>query len=322
MLLKRVKVIGFLLLTGLACVVAQAASLSRSGIPTGSNWYLHANLELMQSSAVGLSLMHGTVAEALAEIEGELGIAIGDEIQGITLFGASLPVNGNAPRDGAVILHGAASAPTRAAVLAALQRKGAQLSSLDSAGLAYYRVADGDASMSYTDDQGQVRGVSWGNREALYFSFGARQTLLTHNMNTMQDFLDAGGILGGFENLDADALVVLQADRALLQDGANTATESAGDLDPSVLMNVDALALVIAEAPGGMQVSAQLTASSPENAANVRNIVEGLIALKAMEESDSALGEILRQVRFESNGALLHMQVPLRVDQIEVLRNL
>jgi hypothetical protein len=266
--------------------------------------------------------MHGTVAEAMAEIEGELGIAISDQIQGITLFGASLPVDGNAPRDGAVILHGAASAPTRDAVLATLQRKGAQLSTLDSGGLAYYRVADGDASMSFTDDQGQVRGVSWGNREALYFSFGASQTLLTHNMDTMQDFLDAGGFLGAYENLGEDALVVLQADRTILQDGANTATESAGDLGSLALTNVDALALVIAEAPGGMQVSAELTANSPENAANVRSIVEGLIALKAMEESDSALGEILRQVRFESDGALLHMQVPLRVDQIELLRNL
>ena len=54
---------------------------------------------------------------------------------------------------------------------------------------------------------------------------------------------------------------------------------------------------------------------------SVRNIVEGLVALKALDDSDAVLGEILRQVRFESEGSELYMNVPVATDQIEALRN-
>ena len=319
---KRIHIFGLLLLTGFACVIAQAASLSRSDIPTGSNWYIHVNLEMIQNSEAGRRLMLETVDDALADIEEEMGVDIRHEIQGITLFGVSLPTHGNPEKDGAVILHGAVSAPTRDALMAALQRKGAEVSTLDSAGLTYYRIADGEGRLNYNDNQGQAQEYSWQNREALYFSFGASQTLVTHSMEMMQDFLDAGGLLGGFENVDTDALVVLQADRALVQGGANTTAEIGGDWDSSVLKNVDALALVIADDNGGLQISAQLTASSAEIADNVRNIVEGLVALKALDESDSALGTILRQVRFESDGSVLHMSVPLTAGQVDILRDL
>jgi hypothetical protein len=319
---NRIKILGALLITGLVCVIAQAAGISRTDIPTGSNWYVHVNLDLIQNSEAGRRLMLETVDDALDDIQEELDVDIRNEIQGITVFGVKLPVNGNAENDGAVILHGAISAQTQDALLSTLERKGAQISTLNSAGLAYYRVADGDGTMSFTDDDGHVKNVTWGNREALYFSFGTTQTLVTHNQDMMQSFLDAGGYLGGFENSDSEALLVLQADRALLQGGANTSVHIGADWDSSVLKNVDAVALVIAEDHGGLQISAQLTANSPEIAMSVRNIVEGLVALKALDESEGALGEVLRQVRFESDGSDLHVNVPVTAEQIEVLRDL
>lgn len=319
---NRIQILAALLLTGLVCAIAQAASLSRTDIPSGSNWYIHVNLDLIQNSEVGRRLMLETVDDALDDIEQELSVDIRDEIQGISVFGVKLPVNGSPVDDGAVILHGAISTPTRAALLSALERKGAEVSTLESAGLAYYRVADGDGSMSYTDSDGQVKNVSWGSREALYFSFGSTQTLITHSEEVMQIFLDAGGLLGGFENGGSETLLVLQADRALMQGGANTSLEIGAEWDSSVLKNVDAVALVIAEDQGGLQISAQLTANSPEIAMSVRNIVEGLVALKALDESEGALGEILRQVRFENDGADLHVNVPVTADQVEALKDL
>ena len=101
----------------------------------------------------------------------------------------------------------------------------------------------------------------------------------------MQVFVDSNGYLGGFENNDTGALVVLHADRALMQGGANTSAKIGEDWDSSVLKNVDAVALVVAEDLDGLQINAQLTASSPEVAMSVRNIAEGLVALKALDES-------------------------------------
>jgi len=319
---NRIQVLSTLLLTGLFCVTAQAASLSSTDIPTGSNWYVHINLELIQTSEVGRKLMLETVDEALEDIQKELNVDIREEIEGITVFGGTLPSNGDPGKDGSVMFHGGISSVTREALLSTLESKGAEVSVLDSAGLIYYKIADGDGTMSYTDGDGQVQDVSWGHTDDLYFAFGTTQTLVTHNLEMMQAFLDAGSYLGGFDVADPEALLVLQADRALLQGGANTSMELGENWDSSVLKNVDAVALVIAEDLGGLQIKAQLTANSPDVAMSVRNIVEGLVALKALDESTGPLGEILRQIRFENDGSVLRVTVPIAADQIEALGDL
>ena len=318
---NRIQIFSALLMTGFVCVIAQAASLSRTDIPTGSNWYVHVNLDLIQNSEVGRRFLLEKADEVLNEIQEELNVDIRGEIQGVTLFGGKLPEHENSENDGAVILHGAISAETRDALLSALERKGADVIASDNAGLAYYMIQDDDGTMTYTDEDGQVKDVTWGHREDLYFSFGAAQTMVTQNLEMMQRFLDSGGYLGGFDVADSEALLVLQADHALVQGGANTSVDIGGGWDSSILKNVDAAALVVAEDLGGLQISAQLTANSPDIAMSVRNIIEGLVALKAMDESEGALGEILRQVRFESDGSELYMNVPITTDQIEALRN-
>jgi len=318
---NRIQVLSVLLMTGLVCVIAQAASLNRTDIPAGSNWYVHVNLELIQNSEVGRKLMLETVDEALDDIQREMDIDIRQEIQGITVFGVKLPVHGDPAKEGAVILHGSISTETQAALLSKLESKGAEVSTLNSAGLAYYMVGDGDGSITYSDKDGQVKTENWGHHENLYFAFGASQTMITQNEEMMQNFLDAGAYLGGFEVIDTEALLVLEADRALLQGGANTAGEIGGNWDSSVLKNVDAVGLVIAEDFGGLQIRAQLTANSPDVAMSVRNIVEGLVALKALDESEGVMGEILRQVRFENDGSVLRVNVPIAADQIEAVRD-
>ena len=309
------------LITGLICVSAQAADFSNSDIPTGSNWYVHVNLELIQNTEVGRRLMLETVDEALEDIQGELGVDIRDKIQGITVFGGSLPGHGDLENDGAVILHGALGMDVQDGMLAAIERKGAEVTVLDAAGMTYYRVEKGDGTVTYTDEDGHVEDVDWDHHEELYVSFGANQTLATKSLDMMQTFLDAGGYLGGFEVVDPEALLVLQADRALMQGGANTSDEIGGNWDSSVLKNVDAVALVIAEEQDGVQIFAQLKAVSADAAMSVRNIVEGLVALKALDESEGALGEILRQVRFENDGPVLNVNVPIAADQIDALRD-
>ena len=319
---NRIRVFGILLVAGLFCVTLQAADVTRSDIPAGSNWYVHINLDLIQNSELGRRLMLETVDEALDDIQGELDIDIRNEIEGITLFGGKFPDRGNAAKEGAVIFHGALSSQTQGELLSALERKGAEFTTEDSLGLTYYRIANDGGTMTYTDEDGHVEDVDWGDHEDVYFSFGLSQTLVTQNLDLMQAFLDGGGYLGGFEAVDSEALLVLQADRALVQGGANTSAEIGGEWDSSVLKNVDAVALVIAEQSGGLQVSAQLTASSPDMAMAVRNIVEGVVALKALDETEGALGEILRQVHFENDGSDLHINVPVTPDQIEALKDL
>jgi len=318
---NRIQAFSVLLMTCLFCVIAQAASINRADIPEGSNWYMHVNLDLIQNSEAGRKLMLGTVDEALDDIQRELDIDVRQEIQGITVFGVKLPVNGSPAKEGAVILHGSISTETQNALLSKLESKGAVVSTLNSAGLAYYVVGDGDGTISYSDEDGEVKTEAWGHHEDLYFSFGASQAMITKSQEMMLSFLDAGGHLGGFEAVDSEALLILEADRALMQGGANTSDAIGGNWDSSVLKNVDAVGLVIAEDFGGLQIKAQLTANSSDVAMSVRNIVEGLVALKALDESEGVLGDILRQVRFESDGSVLKMNVPIAADQIEAVRD-
>jgi len=316
MKVSRLKFYGILVVTGLACAVAQAASLGSNDLPEGSNWYAHVNLDLIRSTEVGRRLMQETVDEALDDIEEELGVDFANEIEGVTLFGGKLPVE-----QGAVILHGAISAESQDAVMAKLAEEGANVFATDSNGLTFYTIPEGDGTMTYSEEDGHVEEVSFGQRDELYFSFGSRQTLITHNMDTMQSFLNSGGFLSSLDNVDPGALVVLQADRALVQGGANTSLDMGGPFNSSVLKNLESIALVVSEENGGLNINAELLANSPEVAMSVRNIVEGLVALKALEGSDDDIGAILRSVRFESEGELLRVYIAVAADQIDALSN-
>lgn len=317
MKMNRMKVYSVLLLTALCCALAQAASLGSNDLPAGVNWYAHVNMDLIRNTDAGQQLMKETVDEALDDIEAELGVDIGDEIEGITLFGGKLPVN-----QGAVLLHGAISAESQSAIMARLDKEKTGVFATESGGMTFYTIPEGDGSMTYTDEDGHVEDVSWGHNDELYFSFAAEQTMVTHSLDTMQTFLDSGGMLASLDNVDPVAMVVLQADRALMQGGANTTLEIGDTFDSSVFNNLDSVALVVAEESGGININAELSANSPEVAMNVRNIVEGLVALKALEGSDDDLGAVLRNIRFESEGEILRVFIPVAADQIDALSNL
>jgi hypothetical protein len=317
MKMNRMKVYGVLLLTVLSCALVQAASLGSNDLPAGVNWYAHVNMDLIRNTEAGRQLMQKTVNEALEDIEEELGVNIGNEIEGITLFGGKLPVN-----QGAVLLHGAISTESQSAIIAKLDQESTGVFAAESGSMTFYTVPEGDGSMTYTDEDGHVEDVSRGHHDELFFSFGATQTMVTHSMDTMQTFLDSGGMLASLNNVDPVAMVVLQADRALMQGGANTTLEIGDTFDSSIFNNLESVALVVVEENGGVNINAELSANSPEVAMNVRNIVEGLVALKALEGSNDDLGAVLRSIRFESEGDLLRVFIPVAADQIEALSNL
>jgi hypothetical protein len=317
MKMNRLKTYGVLLITALFCVVVQAASLGNNDLPAGVNWYAHVNMDLIRNTEAGRHLMQKTVDEALEDIEDELGVNIGDEIEGITLFGSKLPVN-----QGAVLLHGSISAESQSAIIAKLDKESTGVFATESGAMTFYSVPEGEGSMSYTDEDGQEEDVSWGHNDELYFSFGATQTMITHSMDIMLTFLDSGGMLASLDSIDPGALVVMQADRALMQGGANTGLEIGDTFDSSVFNNLESVALVVAEENGGLNINAELSANSLEVAMNVRNIVEGLVALKALEGADDDVGAILRSIRFESDGDILRVFIPVAADQVEALSDL
>ena len=319
---NKIRVYSVLLVAGFACAVSQAAVLNSSSLPDGSNWYVHVNLELIRNTDAGQQLMMGTVDEALEDIEEELGIDFGEFVQAVTLFGGSIPNSNDRLNNGAVVLHGTISEADQQKLLARLELEDAEVSTAYEGSLAWYTVAEHSGTITITDEYDNTETKSWGDDEELYFSFGATQTLVTHNQELMQTFVNSNGYLGGFKNDDADTLVVLHADRALMQGGANTSIDIDDHWDSSILKNLNSVALVVAEQSGGIQLSAELTAASEDAAMAVRNIVEGMVALKALEGGDDVIGNLLRQVKFENDGSILRINVAVATDQIGELKDL
>jgi len=319
---NKIRVYSVLLVAGLAYTASQAAVLDNGSLPDGSNWYVHVNLELIRNTDAGQQLMIGTVDEALEDIAEELGVDFGEFVQAVTLFGGSIPDSNDRLNDGAVVLHGAISEADQQKLLARLELEDAEVSTAYEGSLAWYTVAEHSGTMTTTDEDGNTEIKSWGNNEELYFSFGATQTLVTHNQELMQTFVNSNGYLGGFENNDAGALVVLHADRALMQGGANTSIDIDDQWDSSILKNLSSVALVVAEQSGGIQISVELSAASEEAAMSIRNIAEGLVALKALEGGDDVIGDLLRQVKFENDGSILRVNVAVAADQIGELKDL
>ena len=318
----KVRPLSTVLIAVMVVTLAQARSITNAGLPAISNWYIHVNMDLIRNSEVGRKLALETLIEALDDIEDELHIDIGDEIEAITLLGGELPSSGRHVSDGAVILHGAISTETRGALLSVLQKSGASVTISAENGLDVYRVVNFEANLSNKGENGQHPGLTQGDPEALYYLFGDTQSLITQNRIPMQTFLDANGYLGGLEGIGTDALLVLQADRALMQGGANTTAEVATDWDFPILKNLNAVAIVIAADYDGLQISAQLQADSAEAALLVKDIVEGMVALKSLSDSNGGMGDILRNVQFENEGAVLHVEVPIAVDQVGALKDL
>lgn len=315
---NKLKSLVLMAVLGSMTVISQAAALTDVDIPSDSNWYVHVNLELIRTSGVGRQFMMETFNEAMDDIEEELGIDVREKIEGVTVFGGQLPGSGDTIKDGAVVLHGVIDDPTRQGLLDKLEAEGAVINEFTESGQDYYTIQKDGALLD-----GETSGVELeGDLEELLFSFGPTQLLVTKSHALMQGFLSAGGYLNGTDQVRSDALLILQADRALLQGGANTSAEIGEDWDSSVLKNVDSVALLVAEEQGGLLINAHLLATSAEVALSVRNIVEGMVALKALSDTETVVGDVLRNVRFENDGAILKMSVVVAADQIEALKEL
>jgi hypothetical protein len=316
---NRVRVFSILLITGLVCANVQAASTFDLGLPPDSNWYVHVNLELVRNSEVGREFVLEKMDEVMDDIQQKLGVDVRNEVDGLTLFGETIPSKGNPVNDGAIIFHGSISGEARTALLSSLREKGAEVSSFSYQDVTWYTVKKDSSSLNVTDENSEQRENSLDFEKTVYFSFGNLQTLVTHDWETMRSFLDTGGHYPGLESIGSDTLLVSQVDGSLLKSGANTMAGIETDWDSSLLKDLDMFGLKIAEYQDGVQVETELTASSPEVAMSVRNILEGLVLLKALSDSDGVKGDILRQVQFENDDRVLHVDVPVTAEQISAL---
>lgn len=283
------------LITGL-CLMPLAAWASSVNLPIrdDTQWYIHANLLEMRQTVAGQELYGWVEREIISDLEEEFDIRLTEELDGVTVFGSAA-----GHEDGAVVLHGFLSAATRDAVLAKIREEG-YLASEDAFGRVFYAVA--------APDELKKSGHPF---DGAYLAFGDMgQTLVTGNRQLIEDFLAAGG---HFEGRTPSELLVIQADRPLVQGGFDAANIDAGGgpWESQMFQNIEQFALVIADDNGLLDIRARITAVSPDMALAISNIIQGVVSLKAVAEEEPAAAALLSRLKMETDDRTVHLQLSI-----------
>lgn len=261
-----------LVLPGLA-----VASVTPDELPASTRWYLHADLAEMRDSEVGRELYRWLDDEIFGDLRNDLGVDLGAETDRVTLFSQG-------DDDAVLAIRGRFSDKTREKVLALAQRE-AQVDEHESDGAVYYQL-------------GQMDDVEFDG----YFTFAVDGLLLfTSEAATMERLLANGGRVEEREAADG-TLLILTADRDLMQAGLRQGAGEERSWDSRILDHTREAAFLVADRDGLASLEGRIVATDPRMALAVSGIVGGLIGLQALAaEEEPALAELLGNTRVTVN---------------------
>ena len=291
------------------CLLPLAALAGPSNLPVAADaqWYVHANVLEMRQTVAGQQLYGWLDGEVFSEIEQELGIDLGKELDGVTVVGSGQPGH-----DAAVILHGFFSSRTREEVLAKINSE-ATMTAETAYGRTYYRVSDGQEAPK---DEGRRAKHGEAHFEGAHLAFGdLGQTLITQDPELMNEFLASGG---HFEGSMPAGLLVIQAEHPLLQGGmdAQNLHLDGGPWESEMFQNVQQAALTIADDNGLVAIRAEVVAIDPMMAEAIRNIIQGVVSLQALANEDPEAAALLSNLKVTTAGNVVNMALSLEPERI------
>jgi hypothetical protein len=263
------------------------AGVSADDLPGDLVWYMHADLEQMRNTESGSPLYDWFDDEVIVEINEEVGINLGTEVNSVTAFSAGT--------DGTVIIVAGPLSKSSQDKLLAMATLHATVNRLESGGKEYYHIKDnGDDD---DDDDSRHRGKNSldGFDDGAYFSFSvANKAIITSNEGQMQELLKSGGKITGSQSHDG-SMFVLTADRSFVQAGLRPdgMADDDDDWESNILRNTEQAALLVSDSAGQIAVEAQLVTTDPKMAASIGSIISGLISLQAF---NSELGPELQSL--------------------------
>lgn len=288
------------------------ADLASEDLPPNTQWYAHADFSAMESSATGRHILAFLEKEVFSELEKETGIALREDLRAATVFG------GVGAQDGAVVLYGPISEKNRTKMQALMElygdyqkdaRKGVEIYALDR------RKRDQDSDDSDSDEL-------FSEDRTTYVAFSKRdQVLLTQSRARLDSFVGAGGRFEGVgRDRKAGSLLVLKADKSMVNAGMNARAGIAADNDwnSNILRHMEQVALVLSDQAGKALVQARLVTSNQELAESIKNIVQGVISIKALDnDEDPSVLALLRSVKLDLDGATINASVLLEPDMLK-----
>ena len=309
-----------IILLGLAAPAL--AHADAANIPASATWYFHADIDAMRSGKASRSVYDWLNAEVFEEIRGETGIDLHKEADRMTAFAAA----GEGP---VIVFDGSISTETQDKIVAlAAAASAGELQTLKSSGKAYYffKNSNGPADHESEDDREDDReddseqdhdddfDIDMGSLdEEAYISVAVKNKVLVTNTEAqMQALLKNNGKIDSAKN-EKGALIVLRAERSLIQAGVNAAEmEASNDWDSNILRNTKQVAVLLADLGEKLGFEAQLMTNEAAMANSIASIVRGLISLQAFNDDlDPEVSAVLQTAKVDVADNVLKLSLAL-----------
>lgn len=302
-----------LLIVGLLLVIPGLASADAGDIPGASTWYFHVDLDEMRSDEVGKSLYGWMDEEIFSEIDEETGVNLGEQLNKVTAYS----LEGQGP---VFLFEGNISQESRDLVMTFIAAEG-DLQPMKSSGKSYYRLAaesdedgeEGDRTVGTGDIEFQIEALE----EESWISLDLKnKVIVTASEEQMKAMLASGGKIKGGGN-HKGALLVLTAEKALLQAGMNSSAlgeddDGDSDWDSNILRNTEQVAILVAAVANKLAIEIELITTEPEMAESLASVARGLISLVSFDDSmdDDAIA-VLQSTRVKAKGNSLNLSLAI-----------
>ena len=291
-----------------------AAAADARDVPGAADWYLYVDLEKMQSEEAGKPVYNWLRDEVLNDVKNDAGVDLGKELKRVTAFS----VTGEGP---VIVIEGDLSTETRDKVMAFVAA-GGDISPLKSSGRTYYRLGDDDGNINYENADVNISLDSL--EDGGWISLDIKDRILITGGEAQMKALLANKGRVPRPGKGKDAMLVLTADKTLIQAGMNTghlSDDGDDDLDSKILRNTEQVAFLLAVVANKLAIEAELTTSEPEMAESLASVARGLISLVAFDDSmDAEAVAVLQSAKIKAKGNSLNLS--LAVDPNLVVRTI
>lgn len=298
-------------------VLLAAPIMSAAGpndIPNSAEWYLHVDFKEMKSEEAGKPVFEWLREEVFDDVKNDAGVDIEGEVDSVTAFS----IAGEGP---VVVVAGDFSDDSRDKIMAVIAAEG-DINPLKASGHKYYRLGDDDGNVAYKGGNVDITLDSLEDGGWISMDINDK-ILITGSEEQMKSLLANKGRVPG-PGRNKGAILVLTAEKALLQAGMNTTAfgDDGGDsLDSNILRNTEQVAFLLAVVKDKLAIEAELITKEPEMAESLASVARGLISLVAFDDSmDAEAVAVLQSTKIEAKGNSLNLS--LAVDPNLVVRTI
>ena len=288
----------------------QLSNADATSVPGSANWYFYIDLAQMRSGGPGGAIYDWLRGEVFDEVNEESGLDVEKELNSVTSYSS-------AEDSGVLIMEGSFSQDTRDIVMAFIA-SGGDLKPLKSSGKTYYHFG-GDETIDedVSFDAGNVAFDIDSLGDEAWISMAIKnKVIVTSTESHMKSLLKNNGKLSG-QRAVKGALLVLTAEKALLQAGVKADAIGADDWDSNILRNAEEIALLVAAKADKLAIEAKLITSEPEMAQSLASVARGLISLASFDDSmDAETASVLQGTKVQANGNSLTLSLAINADLV------